>query len=553
MSLKFKLPIEYVQHGILDETLIEDLHICGATDSLMDKLYCPSESEHRIHFKKYATLYTTDKRFLRDTQKALRACNGGNEIIAPIQPVKSLNDPTEVTDFLLKYGYFSMNPFRFLNDFTLILSFTCIYAVVAPILAFCVPVLILIVPFFLLKMSGRSITLANYIPLLRSYLRRNAISGIFEIGSASWEKRGRILISLAFYFLQLYINAENCSEHLKNLSSLHANIEETKKFVEHSNTNLTYVLTKWAHRKSYKKFMRDVEIVRSKIKTIESKLNTVLPYKLSLSKMRNFGQTMHVWEYLNTNTEVIDVLSYCYEFNMFLHNSQELSRNIKQNKLGKAVYGDTTYVKDMWNPCLEAKRAVKNSVSVSKNIVLTGPNAAGKTTVIKSLLFNSILAQQIGYGYFSSAEFKLYDKFHSYINIPDTNARDSLFQAEAARCKRILTCIAEEPSHTHLCIFDELFSGTNPREATAAAKAFLEFLGKDNRVSFVLTTHYKELAKMENNPVCMQMSVDIVNRSIKPTYKLCQGVSTIDGGIFILRESGFPSEIVKSAEKEIVQ
>ena len=93
--------------------------------------------------------------------------------------------------------------FRFLNNYAIILAFTCIYAVAAPALALLVPLMILIMPFFLLKISGRSITFANYVPLLKAYLRRNALKDLFEIGSATWEQRGRILISLAFYFLQL--------------------------------------------------------------------------------------------------------------------------------------------------------------------------------------------------------------------------------------------------------------------------------------------------------------------------------------------------------------
>ena len=51
------------------------------------------------------------------------------------------------------------------------------------------------------------------------------------------------------------------------------------------------------------------------------------------------------------------------------------------------------------------------------------------------------MSQQIGYGCYSSAKIKCYDNFHSYLNIPDTSGRDSLFQAEARRCKDILETI----------------------------------------------------------------------------------------------------------------
>ena len=83
-------------------------------------------------------------------------------------------------------------------------------------------------------------------------------------------------------------------------------------------------------------------------------------------------------------------------------------------------------------------KIVKNSYSLNKNIIITGPNASGKTTLLKSTLFNIILSQQIGCGFFNSASVKIYDYIHCYINIPDTGGRDSLYQAEARQCKNIL-------------------------------------------------------------------------------------------------------------------
>ena len=67
-----------------------------------------------------------------------------------------------------------------------------------------------------------------------------------------------------------------------------------------------------------------------------------------------------------------------------------------------------------------------------------------------------------------------YDTIHCYLNIPDTSGRDSLFQAEARRCKEILESL--EDNKKHFCIFDELFSGTNPNEACASSYGFIKYL-----------------------------------------------------------------------------
>ena len=73
--------------------------------------------------------------------------------------------------------------------------------------------------------------------------------------------------------------------------------------------------------------------------------------------------------------------------------------------------------------------------------MITGPNASGKTTILKTTLFNIILSQQVGFGFYSSATINPYKYIHCYLNIPDTSGRDSLFQAEARRCKEILDSV----------------------------------------------------------------------------------------------------------------
>jgi DNA mismatch repair ATPase MutS len=129
---------------------------------------------------------------------------------------------------------------------------------------------------------------------------------------------------------------------------------------------------------------------------------------------------------------------------------------------------------------------VLNDIDLSQNIMITGPNASGKTTILKALLINLLMSQQFGYGCYKKAQVKVYDIFHSYLNIPDTSGRDSLFQAEARRCKDILDCIKENDDETHICAFDELYSGTNPDEAVTSATAFMNYLVKNNNVSCLL-------------------------------------------------------------------
>jgi energy-coupling factor transporter ATP-binding protein EcfA2 len=252
------------------------------------------------------------------------------------------------------------------------------------------------------------------------------------------------------------------------------------------------------------------------------------------------------------------------------HKSNKSNKSDKSNKSEKSTTSivstkskDTEYshtpsktknitkFKNLYYPPHE--NPVKNSVTIDKKIIITGPNAAGKTTVIKSTLMNIILSQQIGYGFYETAEIKPYDYLHCYLNIPDTSGRDSLFQAESRRCKEILDCLEKNNDKNHFCIFDELYSGTNPYEAVASAYGYIDYLSSMKNVDLMLTTHYIELCKnlkSNNNVKNYHMSVNMLaDHNVEYLYKFKRGISTIKGGIKVLYDLEYPEAIITNTKK----
>jgi DNA mismatch repair ATPase MutS len=174
--------------------------------------------------------------------------------------------------------------------------------------------------------------------------------------------------------------------------------------------------------------------------------------------------------------------------------------------------------------------------------------------VIKTTLFNIILSQQIGFGFYESAEINPYDFLHCYLNIPDTSGRDSLFQAESRRCMEILRCIIDNPNKRHFCIFDELYSGTNPYEAVAAAYGYIDYISKNPNVDLILTTHYIELCELlekRNASAVSNLHMSVSPETGAYLYKIATGISSIKGGLKVLRDLEYPDEIVESASKII--
>ena len=192
---------------------------------------------------------------------------------------------------------------------------------------------------------------------------------------------------------------------------------------------------------------------------------------------------------------------------------------------------------------------------MDKNRIITGPNASGKTTLLKTSLFNIILSQQLGCGFYKSATINPYHKLHCYLNIPDTSGRDSLFQAEARRCKDILDEILENNNQRHFCIFDEIYSGTNPYEAISGAYAFLSYLTScANHVDFMLTTHYVSLCeKLDANPAIINnhMKINNTNNVFEYLYKLEDGISTVKGGVKVFNDLDYPETIIADMKRTI--
>jgi DNA mismatch repair ATPase MutS len=195
-------------------------------------------------------------------------------------------------------------------------------------------------------------------------------------------------------------------------------------------------------------------------------------------------------------------------------------------------------------PLLNEEKIIKNTLDLTRNLILSGPNASGKTTVLKSGMINTLLSQQLGLGCFSRATVCVYDFFHSYLNIPDTSGRDSLFQAEARRCKDILDCVLQHQEKRHLCIFDEIYSGTNPVDAVSCATMYLSLLNEHKvSIDYLITTHFIDLCKhFVGSDHVVNGKMDVVQTDDKITflYRILEGYSTVHGGKYILKEMNYP-------------
>jgi ABC-type multidrug transport system fused ATPase/permease subunit len=560
----FAIPIYYNEQKVeLNKNIIKDLELVETIDASCEPIYnfCFDNDNDvsKILNSQICKFYTTDTDFLKDNQTLLKEYKSlGVKYTDYSKNYKNIvdiwNELKIDTGFKEKYYFVEWEMLEFLNRSEWFLQFMSVYNLLSPIISLLVPIIILIIPFFIIKMRGLAITINEYIDVLKLVAYQNAIGKLFVVnfGEINMQEKLYIFISAAFYLFSIYQNFMVCVRFNNNMKTIHNHFNELRIYILHTINSMENYLTYSSSLKSHEKFN---EIVKEKLNTLKSisvKIDGITGYNMfNFSKVKEIGYVFKCFYELHTDKIYDEAIMYSLGFNGYMDCLKGLQENILERKMKFASFisdSKKAVLENSYYANLKNANPVKNTIKFKKNMIITGPNASGKTTILKSTLINILFTQQFGCGFYDSAKIKPYHKIHCYLNIPDTSGRDSLFQAEARRCKEILDAVGETPDETHLCAFDELYSGTNPEEAEQSATAFMRYITKNKNVSCILTTHFiKVCKKLEKNKTIVnyKMLTDNTNNELIYTYLLEEGISNIKGGLNVLKQMNYPKEIIE--------
>ncbi len=174
--------------------------------------------------------------------------------------------------------------------------------------------------------------------------------------------------------------------------------------------------------------------------------------------------------------------------------------------------------------------------------LLTGPNKGGKSSFLRGVLLNLVLAQTVGYS-FGSCQLKPVDWIAAGLKLEDRPGKSSLFEREVEFAVEILKRARQYPNQTGVVLFDELFHSTNPPDGTKTAKTFLEQLWKQSNISSMISTHVFSLVK-EAPPEIHRFCVPVIlkaNGDLHFTYSLQTGICEVSSVDMILKEKGLLS------------
>ncbi len=593
-------------------------------------IFSPKSVYGTEHLPIWSKYYTTDIEYLKQTQTLLemfdnelleRNIEQNTEHKGCVEAFLNMKDTWKefrgtgkLHDFKEKFSYVETPFLGKLNNSSSFLQFLSLYNISSPVIALLTPLIVLIIPFFVLLIRGLGVSFAEYVEILKQIISQHSVGKFFtQFETVNVEQKMYILMSVIFYFIQIYQNIMACVRFYNNIKLVHTHIHTINGYLTATGVNMNYMiqLIQTCHLSTYEPFREELSERYRLLDEVSKALSDISPFSVSVSKFFQIGYVMKNYYSLFSQTDLNELLEYSFGFNAYMEHltacrSFVIDGVIHKCSFVQSLHDDVAREKDTSEPEPEHEpdtdksnetndettlppppppplpvvaktprngitklfgqtyaplnahtpgNVVANDVTLDKQLIITGPNAAGKTTVIKSTLFNIIISQQLGYGFYQRADINPYDYLHCYLNIPDTSGRDSLFQAESRRCMEILRCIMDNPTKRHFCIFDELYSGTNPYEAVAAAYGYIDYISKNPKVDLILTTHYIELCQLlekKNAGAITNLHMSVCPDTGAYLFKIADGISTIKGGLKVLRELNYPNEIVESA-KLIIQ
>ncbi len=218
-------------------------------------------------------------------------------------------------------------------------------------------------------------------------------------------------------------------------------------------------------------------------------------------------------------------------------------------------FSDNLKIIDGYHPTLLKKLSRKNTIPLSleisdeKVVVITGPNAGGKTVVLKSIGLLSLLAMS---GFHVPVHPDSTFRFFSnvLIDIGDKQSIEddlSTFSSHLANIKNIIEVMDKDS----LILLDELGTGTDPTEGAALATAILK-LFRDKGVTVFATTHHGDLKVLANSEAGLEnASMEFDLDELKPTYKFKQGLPGSSYAFEVANRIGINADIITEAKANI--
>jgi hypothetical protein len=578
------IPHNFIKLSTLDEQFIQDMELIESNNTpIFELFYKPrNELETRV-VNEIGTKYICDSSFLQTTGEIIREWTEPEFELSYCDKYQSfcnskleedyyfLNIPHEIRRMIEIYGeqmpslLRSLASLDSLNGKPWFIQGWSLYNVGSPFMSLMTPIFFMIIQFLFLKLARVPITVNSYFLYLKQLFRGHSLGQLFEFSKASSTSRVYIIVSVVFYIVNVIQNIIQCTRFIKNQRVVLCHIREMAREVREIRKRLEKfikIIKSSTLNTIYQKYVSSILPITQKLDKYSLELEPIeeIIKDRDFSPASSIGKILSCFYRLHRENDFRTTINESYEIIAYQNILSRIHQWSEQMCFveWQDSHGTQSFMEELL-PITVIERSksevandegdishIRNTIDLSKNWIITGKNASGKTTILRSVLWNQLLAQQWGVCFAKKAHCTIYDEFHCYLNIPDSLTRDSLFQAEARRCLEVLERIQDTPEKKHLCIFDELYSGTNPVEAISGSVAYILSLEKACNTRFLLTTHFHNTLRYIRGKNTEKAYM--VTDKDKFTYKLHKGVNRDFGAIEIFEKLGYSSEFIHKAK-----
>jgi predicted ATPase len=431
-----------------------------------------------------------------------------------------------------------------LNNYRIFLDTYHLYKTVfMPISCLFYPVSIILAPYYYLsKYLGTNITFYKYMEILFQLLK------ILLKPSGNYKqdltKIISVFIYIGIYIYSIYQTFVISYIVYKTREKLLAKIKGLVDFIKTAINLVKRSKDIWKPYFIYNHQVNDYNIYDSIRVLDELKYDITTIYKLW--KNEDFKKSIITLLKVVYTLDVISVIS-----KLKKNKEWTLPEFINNNKEKQQ-----TKIWGMKNPLLDNNQ-ISNPVDLKKSLIITGVNAGGKTTYVKAIASNIILAQTFGVIYATRGSVLLYDAIISFMRITDEVGINSYFEAETDCCSKMID-VAEDLNKNNkkgLFLLDEPMHSTPPIEGMSVAYAIALYLGKMKGMRMIITTHFHKLIELEDSENLDEskfMNLSVIahkenTNKYKFDYKICRGGSKQTIAIELLKKHKLNDEIINSA------
>ena len=214
------------------------------------------------------------------------------------------------------------------------------------------------------------------------------------------------------------------------------------------------------------------------------------------------------------------------------------------------VKSDNCFIRanQLFNPLIKECRPINFKLENS-SMVITGHNASGKSSLIKTIVTNYIIGKTLGFC-FSKDFTTSFESVYFLIGSSDhTSKGQSLYQYEIKKLEEIVNN-TEGSSKKNLIVFDEIIRGTNEADREKITFSISKYLSQLKNNSIIITTHNISLAKRlvsENlKSYYFKTSFDKITGLVTFEYELKQGLEETTNAKELLKNYQFPASVIEN-------